>query len=76
MKVGDKVICINDRNSIGFKSNSYTKGKWYNVIDTGYDSNHQFYIKSDSGLHPAVERKNFMTLREYRNHKLNEILNG
>jgi hypothetical protein len=73
MEVGDKVLCINDKNSIGLKSSSYTKGKWYVVLETGYDSNHQFYIKSDSGLHPAVERKNFMTLDEYRNNKLKEI---
>ena len=73
MKVGDKVICINDRNSIGLKSSSYTKGKWYDVIDTGYDSNHQFYIKSDHGLHPAVLRQNFISLEEIRNNKLKEI---
>jgi hypothetical protein len=73
MKVGDIVICINDRNSIGLKSSSYTKGKCYEVLLTGFDSSHQFYIKSDNGTHPAVERKNFMTLKEYRNSKLKEI---
>lgn len=78
MKVGDKVICINDRNTIGGKSLNYTKGKWYEVLETGglgviYDSNHQFYIRSDNGTYPAVERKNFMTLDEYRNQKLKEI---
>lgn len=70
-----KVICINDRDSIGLKSLHYTKGKWYESLTSAkeFNINHQFYIKSDNGTHPAVERKNFMTLEEYRNHKLKEI---
>ncbi len=70
-----KVICIYDKNLIGGKSMSYTKGKWYEVLSDqeAFNKNHQFYIKSDNGTYPAVERKNFMTLDEYRNNKLKEI---
>ena len=34
-----------------------------------------FYIISDNGTQPAVERKNFMTLEDWRESKLNQILN-
>lgn len=67
-----KVICINDRNHIGGKSLFVTKGRWYDVTHEGA-ATHMFYIKSDGGTYPAVERKNFMTLEEYRNSKLEQI---
>lgn len=69
-----KVICINDRNSIGGKSTNYTEGKWYEVMNSkDFNNNYMFYIKSDNGTYPAVERSKFMTLEEYRNSKLKEI---
>lgn len=72
-----KVICINDRDSLGNKSQFYTKGKWYKVsIPSEYlTESHMFYIISDNGTQPAVERKNFMTLEDWRESKLNQILN-
>ena len=67
-----KVLCINDRNSIGEKCTSYTKGKWYEVVSDSTNT-HMFYIKSDDGTNPAVLRQNFISLEEIRNNKLKEI---
>jgi len=68
-----KLYCINDRNSIGFKSIHVTKGRWYKAFDIGTFTN-MIYIVSDNGTHPAVERSKFITLEEYRSNKIDEIL--
>ena len=68
-----KVLCINDKNSIGGRSQYYIKGKWYQVVAGDPKVDFMFYIKSDNGTTPAVERKNFITVEEFRNNKLNEI---
>lgn len=68
-----KVLCINDRNAIGGKSVNYTKDKWYEVISGNPKVDFMFYIKSDNGTTPAVERNKFITLEEFRNNRLKEL---
>jgi hypothetical protein len=68
-----KVLCINDKNSIGGKFSFYTEGKWYKVVEKSHFNDHMFFIESDNGTYPAVERKNFISAEELRERKLKEL---
>lgn len=67
-----KVLCTYDLDSIGNKSTYVTKGRWYDVVSPG-SSEHMFYIVSDNETYPAVEKKNFITIEEYRSNKLKQL---
>ena len=68
-----RVLCINDKNSIGGKFPFYTEGKWYKVVIDSYKDHHMFFIEADDETHPAVERKNFISVEEHRAKKLKEL---
>jgi hypothetical protein len=69
LKVGDKIVCVSE-------SIRLTTGKTYTVFSQPYihEQNHQIPVIDDSGTRFDYTRERFITLTEYRNRKLSEIL--
>jgi hypothetical protein len=69
IKDGDKVYCIDDNTKINI-----TAGKFYEVIHQ-YSSNRKLVIVNDMGQVSRYDRYRFLTIEEYRERQLNNILN-
>jgi len=81
MNVGDKVICIEDYNNVGWlpKNRSVTKGQVYEITDTlikdrikvrgnGIDHNGQYCWKF------YYPKELFITLQQWREQQLDKII--
>jgi hypothetical protein len=72
MKISDKMLCINNSDTISFKD-EYSKNKTYEVFISDYDSNH-LCIKSDiDGRKICPNWDNFVNINEMRKLKLEKI---
>lgn len=73
-----KVICINDRPTKyplgegGPENILITKGKIYDVLNITLAND--YLIICDNGVNNAIGRTRFITLEEFRESQLNEIL--
>jgi hypothetical protein len=76
-----KVICVNDlptKYPIGIEgpeNKILTKGKSYDVINITPNKDY-YIIVSDNGKVTTVANNRFITIDEWREQKLNKILNG
>lgn len=72
------VVCIdNSKLSQTYGRNKLTVDKAYRVLNTSSNSKDlQFYIiRDDTGLTQAYQKSRFIPQDEYRENKLNELLN-
>ncbi len=71
MKIGTKLICINDYDNIKY-------GNIYSVTKISYDRSYilvKKFNKNELLVIDAVNYKNFMFLAEFRENRINKILN-
>jgi len=72
-KVGDKIVCIDDSKICGVDNVKLTKLKVYDVLEP-YEGD-LVYIIEDSGEKYGFYSKRFILLAEFRDKRINEILN-
>ena len=72
MKVGDKVICIENHNNGGWlsKNDSVTKGKVYEVTDTLVKDRIRVREKGNSYYPTNL----FISVEQHRDNQINQIL--
>ncbi len=74
MKIKGEFICINNNEFLDDLSNNKKYiGYYHNNTDTDYRSS-VVYIIDNSGEYSYYSRYRFLTLEEYREKQLNEIL--
>ena len=77
-KVGDKIVCIDDSKICGADNIKLTKLKVYDALEPSgcIESDlTQVYIIEDSGEKYGFYNKRFILLAEFRDKRINEILN-
>jgi len=72
MNKGDKIVCINDSqlNDFGFGGH-ITYKHIYEIISV---SNNIYYLKDDNDKEYGFLRKRFVSLADWREYRINEIL--
>lgn len=79
-RVGERVVCINNRDGIIRKTVALTIGKVYEIKDPStcffyaWKSTVDLWLINDNGNYTLYMGKRFITLREYRKQKLKKIL--
>lgn len=65
------VICIDNKNNIHFENEEITIGKKYEVLFSSLSS---YYIINDKGNEMGYFKTRFITLKEYRKNKINNLI--
>ena len=71
--IGEIVVCIDNKNwnNIHFENEEITIGKKYISLFSSLSS---YYIINDKGVEMGYFRTRFVTLKEYRKNKINNLI--
>lgn len=65
------IICIDNKNNIPFENEEITIGKKYISLFSSLSS---YYIINDKGKEVGYFKTRFVTLKEYRKNKINNLI--
>ena len=63
-----KILCVNNAYIV-------TKGKWYESEEEHETNKYYMLAEDDFGISDISNKENFITIYEYRNNLIDEILN-